>query len=460
MSHKLLTPLLVLFFLTTMPISAPPAHSQTPASTIDPGRIGMVIRDPWYDLGNDLNDPTYLDTVAQDRMGAILASAGVRWVRLEFIINEQVGSVEANLTRYDYFINTVAPRYGLKILGLLAFGLITNADPRDATYGMVAPYQSSSHPLYGFGVNTYIITWLDRALLIANRYQQRIHAYELLNEQNRLPPVASTPGQSGFAGGEGVSPTITASLHTKFYRLFRENRCRYAPTLEPSWRDAIDIIIGGLHPRGSSSYIALGGQISTPPDMSDGAYLEALFTSSAFRGYQGGSCARYPTDGIGYHPYPVEIVGVATLADVSEELARMTVRINLLRARLSAIDAQAGASPFWITEIGYNVAYSNQNMSGQALFLRETFTTLGSRSDVAVIFWFKYEDFPPADGTNAQRWGIVRIPFQEDPRCPGGACYARGGEPILFRPSYMALREVAGLPIYQIHMPLVARNLP
>ena len=138
----------------------------------------------------------------------------------------------------------------------------------------------------------------------------------------------------------------------------------------------------------------------------------------------------------------------------------MTVRINLLRTRLTALDAQAGASPFWITEIGYNVAYSNQNMSGQALFLRETFTTLGSRSDVAVIFWFKYEDFPPADGSNAQRWGIVRIPFQEDPRCPGGACYARGGEPILVRPSYMALREVAGLPIYRIHMPLVARNLP
>ena len=459
MSHKIL--ILSLFFLTVMPIAAPPAQSQTPASTIDPGRIGMVIRDPWYDLGNDLNDPTYLDTVAQDRMGAILASAGVRWVRLEFIINEQVGSVEANLARYDYFINTVAPRHNLKILGLLAFGLITNADPRDATYGMVAIDEYSSHPLYGFGVNTYIITWLDRALLIANRYQQRIHAYELLNEQNRLPPVASTPGQSGFAGGEGISPALTASLHTKFYRLFRENRCRlYTPTLESSWRDAIDIIIGGLHPRGSSSYIALKGEITTPTDMSDGAYLEALFTSSAFRGYQGGSCARYPTDGIGYHPYPVEIVGVATLAAVSEELARMTVRMNLLRARLSAIDTQAGASPFWITEIGYNVAYANQNMSGQALFLRETFTTLGARSDVAVIFWFKYEDFPPADGTNAQRWGIVRIPFQEDPRCPGGACYARGGEPILFRPSYMALREIAGLPIYQTHMPLIARNLP
>jgi hypothetical protein len=126
MPRKLLILLLSLFFLTVMPITAPPTHSQTPATSIDPGRIGMVIRDPWYDLGNDLNNPTYLDTVAQDRMGTILASAGVRWVRLEFIINEQVGSVEANLARYDHFINTVAPRHGLKILGLLAFGLITN----------------------------------------------------------------------------------------------------------------------------------------------------------------------------------------------------------------------------------------------------------------------------------------------------------------------------------------------
>jgi len=79
---------------------------------------------------------------------------------------------------------------------------------------------------------------------------------------------------------------------------------------------------------------------------------------------------------------------------------------------------------------------------------------------VARIFWFKYEDFPPADGPNAQRWGLVRIPFrppQPGENCPGGACYALNGEPERWRPAYLVYRELAGLPVYRQHFPIIAR---
>jgi hypothetical protein len=334
---------------------------------------------------------------------------------------------------------------------------VLNVDPRNSTYGLVAPHQPNAHPAYGFGVNPYIITWLDRALAIAARYEGRVHAYEILNEQNRLPPVETTDGQPGFGGAEGIHPDLTASLHTKFYRLFHQNRCRNAPGTPASWRDNVDLIIGGLHPRGSDRYVVIGGGHVTPANPSDGAYIEALYRSAAFSGYLVGDCKRYPADGIGYHPYPVEIVEVASLADVASEVARMRFRLDLLRARLQLINAQAGAAPFWITEIGYNASYASQNDAGQALFLRETFINLGARNDVAVIFWFKYEDFPPAGGRDAQQWGLVRIPFSEVTGCPGGACYARGGEPTLIRSSFFTLRELAGLPVYRVQLPLVAR---
>jgi hypothetical protein len=82
---------------------------------------------------------------------------------------------------------------------------------------------------------------------------------------------------------------------------------------------------------------------------------------------------------------------------------------------------------------------------------------LAARDDIATIFWFKYEDFPPASGPLAQKWGVVRIPFTEDAACPGGACYDPTGEPAYRRPAFWTYRELAGLPVTRIYLPLVGR---
>lgn len=452
MSSILRAALLAALLLAAAAWPPAPAAAQggRPEALVPPDLLGMVVRDPWYEFGTNPSYPDEANYAAQDRMGQILAEAGVRWVRVEFIVRDGAGTWQDQVARNDFFINTVAPRYGLKVMGLLGFALV-DIDPRDAQNGLVAPAEPGEDPAYGFGVNPWMREWLKRALSVAQRYEGRVAAYEILNEQNRLPVVG------GFGGGEGIAPVLTARLHTKLYRCFRQNQCSsIAP--DPAWRAGVKLILGGLHPRGSDSILPKppAGQ---PQKLSDLQYLAALYASEPFTSYFGANKA-YPVDGLGYHPYPAEIIA-GNLAAIEDEVAKIGGRLDEVRAKLrSTLAATApGAAevPFWITEIGYNAAYMRQNSAGQAAFLRAVFTSMAARGDVASVFWFKYEDFPPATGANAQQWGIVRIPFTESARCPGGACYDLAGEPAYRRAAFFALRELAGLSVERTALPLLRR---
>jgi hypothetical protein len=263
--------------------------------------------------------------------------------------------------------------------------------------------------------------------LIASRYGPRIHAYEVLNEQNRLPP-----------DGRGVPATVSARLHTKFYRFFKQEDAR-APGQQ--WRAGVSVILGGLHPAGTGSPGKAGY-------VSDRDYLRQLYASDGFVSFFAAN-GRYPLDGLGYHPYPEEI-----RLSIQGDLETIGQRMNDVRAVLAEVDPLPPS--FWVTEIGYNAAYGRQTAQGQADFLRAVYAGLGARSDVARIFWFKYEDFPPANGPLAQYWGVVRIPFTAG-SCTGGACYDPTGIPAFARPSFLAYRELAGLPVYRVEMPLAAK---
>jgi hypothetical protein len=443
--------LVVLVLSAAFPASPPLLAQEAAPVAVNPSLLGMVVRDPWYEFGTNPRYPNQPNYEAQERMGQILAEAGVRWVRIEFIVRQDAGSWQDQIARNDYFINEVAPRHGLTVMGLLGFALV-DIDPRDPQSGLVAKPPAQPHPVYEYAVNPWMADWLDRALWIMNRYQGRVAAYEVLNEQNRLPVIGS------FGGGEGIDPEITATLHTKLYKCFRQNLC--AVSSDPAWRAGVKLVLGGLHPRGSDKLLP------TPrlapgerPYVSDRDYLRRVYRSAAFKSYREKYQA-YPVDGLGYHPYPVEIA-LSSLSQVQTEVGRIDARLGELRAMLRELlkneDAAAAEVPFWITEIGYNAGYGRQSVTGQALFLRAIFTAMAARGDVATVFWFKYEDFPPAGGVDAQQWGIVRIPFTEESRCPGGACYAPNGEPGLRRPSFLALRELAGLPVERLALPLMRR---
>lgn len=435
--------------LPAAPATAQPLAQPVP---VRPELLGMVARDPWYEFGTNPRYPGQHNVEAQDRMGAILAESGVRWVRVEFIVRAGAGSWQEQVARNDYFINVVAPRHGLKVMALVGFALV-DIDPRDPQNGLVA--KTATDPVYGGGVNPWMREWLDRALFVAARYEGRVAAYEILNEQNRLPPVPATGSHPGYRGGEGVDPVLTGRLHTKLYRCFRQNQCG-SPSADPAWRAGVQLVLGGLHPRGSDKLVSDRPLASNLP-LSDRAYLAALYSAEPFAGYFAANRA-YPVDGIGYHPYPAEIV--TELGQVDDAVARIDARLSAVRAQLretlKGTDPAAAERPFWITEIGYNVAYLRQSSAGQAAFLRAVFTAMAARPDVATVFWFKFEDFPPATGPAAEQWGIVRIPFVEDARCPGGACYDPAGQPAFRRASYFVLRELAGLPLERTSLPLIA----
>jgi hypothetical protein len=349
--------------------------------------------------------------------------------------------IEREIAKNDYFINEVAPRHGFKVLGLLSFDLIQGTDAHVLNTG---PFTETS--IYGGGVNRYMDEWLRRALMIADRYGDRVAAYQVLNEQNRLPRYLP-----GGPAGDGIDPVITARLVTKLYRF-----CRGIPPLprpEPYGCTNAAIILGGLHPRGTTS----GYDDRTI--LTDAEYLKQMYASEPFQGFRNAQ-GRWPLDGIGYHPYPEEI-------RLSPNDALVDRGLNRMRAALQEVGDPT--IPFWITEVGYNVGFDvdgprgpipPQTEAGQAAFLYDVYVSLAARGDVARIFWFKYEDFPPADGPNAQRWGLVRIPFrppQPGENCPGGACYALDGEPERWRPAYLVYRELAGLPVYRQHFPIIAR---
>ncbi len=431
MSRRCFTVLLCLLLLSAVPtVRASRAATERPQTTgsVAPDRefMGMVIRDPWYDFNTNPLYPNGPNRDFQDTMGAALARAGVQWVRLDVHI---VGdNAEAEIAKNDYFINQVAPRHNLKVLALLSFDLLQGVDAH------LLNDPSTVASKFGGGVNQYMDTWLTRALMVADRYGDRIAAYELLNEQNRLPRYTPEGPQ-----GDAIAPSIVGRLITKLYRF-----CHYIPPLpdnEPVHGCFnAKIILGGLHPRGTSSP-------SKPNEitMTDAQYLEAIYSDpGSFKGFKDSS-TYYPVDGIGYHPYPEEI----RLSEPNDVLVDRG--LQRMREVLAEFDPD---KQFWITEVGYNVDFDfdgpnnptrpAQTEAGQALFMRDVYTSLAARQlpsglpEIANVFWFKYEDFPPAaivyDSKGKpvaypQRWGIVRIPFTEDNACPGGACYHVGGTP-------------------------------
>jgi hypothetical protein len=399
-----------------------PAHASTymivPPPELTPEQMGMVIRDPWYECSTARDGTRSPHLAAQERMAQILAETGVRWVRLEFFITDS-DDPTAELACYDAFINEFAPRYGLKVLGLLAFGIVPGVyTPLDGERGLNVTLDPTAHPVYGNFTNAYMRTWLDNARRIVSRYGPAVHAYEVLNEQNRVIG----------GGGAGIRIDHAAILHTKFYRFVKQ--VDRAPT--DAWRDELPILIGGLHPRGT-------GEMSDKDYVSDRDYLRGYYSSTAFTGFAAANAGKFPLEGLAYHPYPVEIR--LSPQFIPDDIAVIVRRIGALRTTLESVgDPQL---PIWITELGYNVGYRQQNEAGQMAFLRASYLQIAAQPHMGPIFWFKYEDFPGTP-TAPENWGIVRVPFTAGP-CPGGACYDLTGEPLFRRGAYLVYRELAGI---------------
>lgn len=447
------TSLPALVLLVAVLASALPSAGATEATALpafDPEFFGMVIRDPAYEFGTDPAQPGQPNRRFMDTMGEVLARTGVRWVRMEFRVEAPLESqdqawIDSEIAKHDYFVNEVAPRHGFKVLGLLSFALVPWSDPCELNKA------GTTHARFGGGVNPYMAAWLTRALRIVDRYGDRVHAYEILNEYNRLPSCGTLAQVAGVTQGlKAVHPKVAGRLITKFYRFCHGFDLPAGEPAHPC--SSADIIVGGLHPRGSSP----PGTNDAP--LTDVQYVQAIYTDpDSFGGFRADQRhPYYPADGVGYHPYPEEIRLSPNNQYVDRGIGRM-------RQALAA--AGDPCVPFWVTEIGYNVGQRvngvTQTEVGQAEFLYDVYTTLAARRlspsacasapEVKNVFWFKYEDFPGPNNGATENWGIARIPWDKSGR------YPIDGSPAHLRRSYLTYRELAGLSNPKSFLPGVRR---
>ncbi len=491
----LLIPLLITLFVAALPAAQPAAaeldlpEPLTAAGHPGPGPLGdfmgMVARDPHYEWKTN---PAYPGTNKAffDEMGKNLAAAGVKWVRIEIFAEEaapQEGQQDlrgrVNVEKYRYFINEVAPKYGLKVLALLATPLVRQRPAGDTTFFPDDPNDPNdtyapgayihpenledaltvkhANPLIG-SINPYMRIWLENAFDVVEAFPYNkttgagIAAYEILNEENRYLN----------GGGRGLRPEAVATLLTKFYRALKSGYPETAPDVS---RVNTKVILGGLHPDRCDDCVKADRTVG----MNDREYLNAIYKSGAFTDYRKLN-GTYPLDGVGYHPYGAEMrSGLVPEETAISDLFRVPNRMDAVRNIM--LENNDAGTKIWVTEVGdrgapMTVDPSADNEHNQALFMRTIYGILVRRkSFVENVFWFKYEDFAvPCNptGVGTENWGVVRI-IPDRSKCTGAVDvthdYNNEGTVERFKESYRTYQDIAanGFAFHYTYLPIMTR---
>jgi hypothetical protein len=366
-----------------------PAFAQTGKDRVrtpaDRDLFGIVIRDPFYEYNTDtINFKNAPNKTALENQAKELAGAGVTWVRMEFFADYD-GSVapgEINWEKYDWFINELAPRYGLKVLALLNVGMVAiDGQTLRPVLFNAPPDGAGTDP--ADGSNHYMRVFTARAQAIAAHYGNAISAYEIINEPN----ISFDLWLDSRQGAAEIKPDRYSALIAGAYRAIKN--------VTPQ----ASVIVGGI-------------MIGSPPEGQDHDqfdYLYQLYVSPWVDHYRaGGFDARpgwnvVPWDGVALHPYYLDAPKLFSL-------------INEFARKLR--DRGDFKSKLWITEIGAEATPAGdptlpptKSEVDQAYYLRAIYNGILENSElhnnVAHVFWFKYEDFVPGNYTH--NYGLVRL---------------------------------------------------
>lgn len=344
--------------------------------------FGMVIRDPFYEWNRHPLHPNAPNYEFLAAMANNLYTLGVRWVRLEFHAEEGNNYGSIDWRKYDWFVNEAAPRFGLKILALFNVGILKGPG---SELGALQDVGSANRH------DGYVMAFSKRAVEIARRYGERLHAYEILNEPNKSGALAvETQGKQDELAPEAVGGLIS----TLFPRL-------------KAIQD-VPVVLGGL---------LTGTNKASQRDSR--AYLDALYRSAAVQSFRTAQ-SRWPWDAVGLHPYHD---GDNNANTPQEVLAK-------LDAVYSVMQAHGDAGTIWVTEIGMEAgtATGGEGPSDgeikQANFLNGVFTgaLMTRRAFVERLFWFKYEDIWVG---RDETWGVVRLAGGATDYDPNGAIARR-----------------------------------
>ncbi len=366
-----------------------PNKSITPSVTTSAANselFGIVGRDPWYEWNTNPAYPNAMNYEFMENMARQMALMGARWIRIEFRA-DVAGGIRGgvfNYQKYDDFIFKIAPRYNLKVLGLIGADIITSRSASDPDLYYPRINDNADHPDRS---NNYIRVFTGRAKEIADHYGDSVHAYEVLNEPN-------------IWYGFSVKPDRMGALLRHVYR-----------NIKPAHPN-VQFIMGGSTTPGAPGSDVLG-------------YLSLIYNSPAVQEYKNGgnyiAGSPFPFDGVGWHPYFIDNVD-QNIANTREVAARMR---------------QAGdtRNKLWITEVGRPGRYNDLTCGPsaeeavQADYLYRYFKGIMDydQDKVATIFWFKYEDF--YDGDTTHSWGLVKLDTdnRNGYKASGRAIYLKAG---------------------------------
>lgn len=395
-------------------LAEPPEASANLPGLTSPDFFGIVGRDPWYEW--DTN-PRYGGSNIEflENMARELKFMGARYVRIEFRADQRPGvrGGVVDFAKYDAFINDIAPRYGLKVLGLLGYALVNWNGPgdRDLHYD-----RFNDPPDQPNGSNDLIRFFAFRSRDVIAHYGDRVAAWEVLNEVN-------------YWEGVSLRPETMGALMVYTYGLGKT-----------------------VNPR---SKIIVGAQLAPQPaeSMNSYDYLNAFFRSAPVQEYVKRprpapySGNPYPWDGLAWHPY---------YTDPAESVRSVQRVIQTMRGWGDKINK------VWITEVGRRANLSGASDCGlgaeeaeQARYLTEFYTQLVTKNlkDIANIFWFKYEDFYEKDG-QVSAMGLVRLARD------GAKPYAPNGQVVRYKAAFYAYQKLAGpeLPVDPVPAPRVQRS--
>jgi hypothetical protein len=373
--HAVLIPVLVMNLVAVFPGES--FRSEDPHS-INQGFYGMVAMDPWYTYNTDtVRFPNDVNRVFLERMAADIANMGATWIRIEFHAeyDQPSGPGPIDYGKHDWFINEVAPKYGLKILAVAGSGMIGDKDPN-------WNFRYINEPLGAGGSNRYIDMYVERVREISERYGRNLAAIEILNEPNANEILSfATHGQQ-----KSVSPANYGQLIRASYDAIKEN----SPETQ--------VVLGGLLYDTENNTLQHGKTYSYDMD-----WLEAVYGSQQVMSYRA-EHGRLPFDALAVHPYFLDPTQVLDYLNTVRDLQK---RFN-------------DSSPIWITEIGipaepplewdaFGGMMPSESEREQAAFMSAVFTTIQQRATyVERAFWFKYEDFP-ATGGAYESYGLVRL---------------------------------------------------
>lgn len=405
-----LLPLILMSGLTsTFPGESGP---QTVNLSPDPEIFGIVGLDPWYTFDADpVNYPGDVNRALLERMASDMSRMGARWIRIEFHAeyNLDVGPGPIDYAKHDWFINEVAPRYGLKILAVMGSGMIGD---RDRSWS----FQHINDPLNEAGTNAYIDKYVERVDEVMERYGPRLQAVEILNEPNANEVLSvDTEGNS-----KQVNPANYGELIRRSYDVVN---ARSPDTV---------VVMGGVlfDDENGTSYDVRGRSY-------DLEWLENVYGSRAVMSYVA-EHGRHPFDAIGVHPYfmePQEII------EYLHEARELQLRFDDRSGRIWITEVGWPAEPpANVTPLGLGVPSASERQ--QAAFMSSIYTTVQQLAPfVDRIFWFKYEDFPVNGQLNG--WGLVRLEGAHD----GYGSYANPWPRKFAFSVYQALASPEYLPV-------------